>query len=278
VSGTPAIGVDGTVYFTSDSGDLHAVAATGEMRWKVPLPQQSGSPSASPLLGDDGRLYVGDTDDRFHAFSAAGEERWSWTCPNGCAFWSPPAQGSDGTVYVGSSDAELLAFATDGQVRWRFEVDNTIHGAPAVGEGDVVYVAAGIAHQHDTLYAVRASGSSLWTAVLTESSLSSVSPSIGADGTVYAAFDDGTMRAFTTGGSPKWTFRTGSPYQTAAAIGADGTLYFGTNDRSLYAVSSAGEQRWTFATGGEIVSAPAIGADGTLYFGSRDRFVYALRW
>ena len=133
-----------------------------------------------------------------------------------------------------------------------------------------------LAHEHDTLYAVRTAGSFLWTAVITETSLSTVSPSIGADGTVYAAFDVGTMRAYTAGGGAKWTYSTGSRYHSAAAIGADGTLYFGANDGTLYAVSSAGEKLWTFVTGGEISSAPAIGADGALYFGSRDRAVYAI--
>ena len=276
VNGTPAIGVDGTVYFGNDASRLQAVSATGELRWDVYLRQAAGSEAASPLIGDDGVIYVGDVDDQFHALDLDGVELWSWTCPNGCAFWSPPAQGSDGTVYVGSSSAKLHAFTADGQPRWALDVDNSIHGAPAVGDGDVVYAAAGIAHQHDTLYAVRSSGSLLWTATITESSLSSVSPSIGADGTIYAGFDDGTMRAFSTSGSHLWSFDTGSPYLTAAALDADGTLYFGASDGRLYAVSSTGKLRWIVPTGAQVNSAPAIGADGTLYFGSRDRLVYAI--
>jgi outer membrane protein assembly factor BamB len=278
VSGTPAIATDGAIFVSCEMNYMAALRADGDLIWSKGISETNSrlSPAASILIGDEGLVYLGDSDGVFHALAHDGDVQWTWTCPNGCAFYSPPAQGSDGTIYTGAGgSAHLYAFTAGGQQRWAFDVDNSIDGAPAVGDGDTVYAAAGIAHERDTLYAVR-SGSLAWTAVMTESSLSTVSPSIGADGTVYAAFDDGTMRAFTAGGEAKWSYRTGSRYHTAAAIGADGTLYFGANDGRLYAVTAAGDLLWSFQTGAEIVSSPAIGADGTLYVGSRDRNVYAI--
>ena len=108
----------------------------------------------------------------------------------------------------------------------------------------------------------------------------SVSPAIGADGTVYGGADDGTLYALDGDtGAEKWAvhfppFVFASPAVTSAF---GGIVYFGLEDGRLVALHTAdGTTAWEFATGGAIYSSPTLGDDGTVYFGSNDHFVYAV--
>ena len=122
----------------------------------------------------------------------------------------------------------------------------------------------------------------------------SVSPAIGADGTVYGGADDGTLYALDGDtGAEKWAvhfppFVFASPAVTSAFGGivyfgledgrlvalhtADGTtawefVYFGSNDRFVYAVNGKdGKLKWKFETVHEIWTCAAIAGDGKRLF------------
>ena len=102
------------------------------------------------------------------------------------------------------------------------------------------------------------------------------SPAIGADGTIYFGCRNRNFYALTPAGKLKWTFATGAWIDSSPAIAADGTLYFGSWDKSFYALAPDGTLKWKFATSNLITTSPAIAADGTIYFGSHDKFFYAL--
>lgn len=84
------------------------------------------------------------------------------------------------------------------------------------------------------------------------------------DNKVYALRPDGSL---------KWSFATG--LCVSPSIGADGTLYLGSTEHRLYALWPDGSVKWSFATDGYVCSSPAIGEDGTVYAGSDDFKLYA---
>ena len=110
------------------------------------------------------------------------------------------------------------------------------------------------------------------------------SPAIGADGTIYDAFEGFHLRgsffgAFNPDGSVKWSF-SGTPFAFAfgnsPTVGADGTIYgagivqsgnfpFFQNLAYLYAVNPDGTQKWSVGGLPDFAFDTAVGADGTLY-------------
>jgi outer membrane protein assembly factor BamB len=122
----------------------------------------------------------------------------------------------------------------------------------------------------------------LWQAATGDSV--TCSPSVAADGTVYAGSDDGDFYAFTSGGTVKWKYPAGGFDTSAAAVGDDGTIYAGSLDGNLYALTPAGALKWKFTVptpadptlANAIASSPAIGADGSVYFKAEDNHLYAL--
>ncbi|HOL67762.1 MAG TPA: PQQ-binding-like beta-propeller repeat protein, partial [bacterium] len=52
---SPAIGSDGSVYFTSEKGTLYALAPDGTLRWSF---RPGGTIRSSPALGSDGTVYL----------------------------------------------------------------------------------------------------------------------------------------------------------------------------------------------------------------------------
>ncbi|UCD49916.1 MAG: PQQ-like beta-propeller repeat protein [Phycisphaerales bacterium] len=105
--------------------------------------------------------------------------------------------------------------------------------------------------------------------------LSSVT--IGSDGQVYAACENGWLyRLDANGGAIQWAFDANTPLLTAPSIGPDGSMFVGGQDGYLRAVDPKGAQRWTYGTGDAVYSSPAVAADGSVYFGSCDGTLYAL--
>ena len=102
------------------------------------------------------------------------------------------------------------------------------------------------------------------------------SVTVGADGRVHIACEDGVLYTLDSGGNALWTTDVNSPLLSAPSIGPDGGLYIGSADGRLYAVEPHGSLRWSHETGDAIYSSPAVDADGTVYFGSTDGSVYAV--
>ena len=102
-------------------------------------------------------------------------------------------------------------------------------------------------------------------------------PAIDGEGTLYVGDASGHVRAVSAEGRVLWTYDAGGPVVPPPVIGSDGTIYVGSDDKKLHALTSAGASRWTFETDGPIRSAAAVAQDGTVYVGSNDGRLYALR-
>ncbi|MDP1805062.1 MAG: PQQ-binding-like beta-propeller repeat protein, partial [Acidimicrobiales bacterium] len=99
------------------------------------------------------------------------------------------------------------------------------------------------------------------------------SPSVAADGTVYAAGADG-LYAYRPTGTLKWKHvNPGSAWGGShPALGGDGTAYYTGLNGVLYAVNSSGQRLWSASPGGRV----ALGADGTVYV-TAGRGLYAYK-
>ena len=104
--------------------------------------------------------------------------------------------------------------------------------------------------------------------------LSSVT--IGFDGRIHAACEDGKLYTFDASGATLWIVDVNTPLLTAPSLGPDGSLFVGSQDGKLRAIDPNGTLRWTYGTGNAAYSSPAVTTDGNVYFGSSDGTFYAL--
>ncbi len=98
-----------------------------------------------------------------------------------------------------------------------------------------------------------------------------------AQGRIYASGDNGTISAYSRGGSLLWTVLSDGDSATPLLISADGqTLYAGTSKEQLDAyATSDGQKLWGAPLGG-ILGTPALGGDGTIVIGSSDGTLHAI--
>ncbi len=93
-------------------------------------------------------------------------------------------------------------------------------------------------------------------------------PVVAGNGLIYFASSSGKLAALNTDGTKVWEYDTGSILFDSPALGEDGTIYIGNESGALFALSPGGALKWRIDTEGAISSSPAIGPDGTLFVGS----------
>ena len=143
ISGPPAIGDDGAVYFTSNNY-LFALNADGSLRWRADG-AASYPPGSSPAIGKKGRIYVNTYDGTLLAYRANGTLAWKYGTP-GIVMDVPssPAIARDGTIYFGGAGeyqgkgGYFYAINPDGSLKWQFFAgcDQT---APSIGGDGTIY-------------------------------------------------------------------------------------------------------------------------------------------
>src|SRR5262249_25094226 len=129
VDSSPAVGVDGTIYFGADDGRLYALDPNGSPRGVLSLgsaPVRSG-----PVIGPDGTIYV-TAGGNLYAVRPDGVLKWSLVTGN--TEISSPALASDGTIYFGSG-SRLYAVkdnGSSGTEKWEFEAVGSVVSSPLV--------------------------------------------------------------------------------------------------------------------------------------------------
>lgn len=235
---SPAIGPDGTIYFTWVSNympggargcGLYAFSSTGSFIWYNNL-NSGNNYFSSVVIAPDGSLYVG-VDDMYtlYALYSYGSIKWSLnfnmyvnnvmggTNSPWCNFRNSPAVNTDGTIYFSTAVSANYMISVYG-------------------------MSQSVTHNRFILFAMSPFGSVKWNVTLGPTS------NIG-----------------------------GNTITSSPSIGADGTIYAGSLDNHMYAINSAGTLQWSFATGGQTInSSPAIGADGTIYVTSDDSALHAI--
>jgi outer membrane protein assembly factor BamB len=112
---TPALGEDGTIYFTSRQS-LYALAPEGKMKWRYFPGAELGS---SPMVAPDGSIYIVDAGCVMHALNPDGSKRWiaqigAGLPSNGrlaasCGRPATPARGVGNLLLVGNFSDSLRA-------------------------------------------------------------------------------------------------------------------------------------------------------------------------
>lgn len=254
-SGTPVA----TSLRVADSADPGA-------GWAAPIFVNSGigGPAAPPVtLGTNGVYQAGlGFNDQGGPSPTTGNGIRSWPlddptmCPPpanvlACPTWNTPIAGTGATVPVLGDDENVLYTVNDqgtvfavgtstGSIQWTATLGSASTGVPALAEG-VLYVptAAG-------LFALDADGCGgascgpLWRGTDAGATGGADEQPAVANGVVYAAWGDGSVRAFDTGGcgaatcGSLWSSLIGSPVTGAPAV-TGGQLYVGTQDGRVVA-------------------------------------------
>ncbi len=264
---TPAIGVDGVLYFGGAAGDpnFYAVDRNGVLRWKVPLSSHAG---ASPMIGPDGTLYFGQVDGKITALRPDGTLAWEYQGEG--ILISTPSLGRDGTIYVGSATGPLYAFNPGGGLRWKLDSGMNARSSPAVGADGTFYMGGSLG----SIRALNPDGSTRWSYQVGPSV--SLSPAIGADGTVYVGADDRKLYALNSDGTLRWTYALGAVPSGSPVLAVDGTIYCGASDGVLHAITPEGLRRWTYSVAEEGPGDAVVSSTGMVYFCDR-RTLHALK-
>jgi hypothetical protein len=248
--------------------------------WMVPVPNAG----FTPAVASDGTVYACGRYS-LYAFSRDGARKWRFDFPlkdnvSGSgeiettgSHHSAPTVGADGTIYVntqagghGRETVEGGVFAIDpgGTLKWRTrDIGGT--AAPVIGADGTIYSAVGRYEAH--------ADTSDWPRAAREARLLAINP-------------DGTL---------KWSVTTLLWIEASPSIGADGTLYAGTTHHPLcvpawfYAISPDGLIRWKYDTYNDvkdlpparvnppdIYNSPAVDSNGRVYFGNEIGLFYAM--
>lgn len=101
--------------------------------------------------------------------------------------------------------------------------------------------------------------------------IASMSPTVAADGTIYAGSNARTAYAIHPDGSEKWRANVGGNINGSGfVIGPDGTVFVGVADGQVYAFGPDGARKWATPIGVDVAFSPVPGGDGTLYAVSID--------
>lgn len=231
VKGSPALGLDGTVYFIAN-GRLHAVEPSGSSKWSSVLEDNASFWDfvQSPVIGGDGSIYAGIAD-KFYAVSPYGTNKWFVNLDS--ARNGSPSVGENDTIYV--SAGPLYAFNSEGTIRWAASPSNLkFDGPPVVGKDGKIYASG---YQSHILYAFTSAGEVAWQALGFGTNSPATAPAIDAGGTLYHSLSN-TFFALDPQGAVRWSMFAGfSLATTSPTIGPDGTLY-ATLGSKLYAIAT----------------------------------------
>jgi outer membrane protein assembly factor BamB len=264
IIGSPAVGIDGTIYVICSEPKLYAINQDGTLKWEFELPSLSNG-YFHPVIAEDGTIYAAGVTLLF-AINPDGSEKWVHNTEFGIT--GPPAIAEDGTIYIGLLNNELVALNPDSSIKWRFETANRYGGATSIGPDGTIYYSANL------LYAINPDGTLKWKKQeLLDSVYEPVA--IGFDGTIYAATGAGYFYAINPDGSIKWQIETMvSFFGASPVIAENNTLYIISSEDYLIAISEDGDMSWFSELYSYGSSTPAIADNGTIYLTSFD--VYAV--
>jgi outer membrane protein assembly factor BamB len=106
---SPAIGLDGVIYYGSSYTYFNAVYPDGSTKWRR-LTIENDSYSA-PTISSDGTIYFGAATGKVHAFSPEGEQIWQRFFGNFDPFYyvcSAPVLMRDTRLLVGTFDGVFV--------------------------------------------------------------------------------------------------------------------------------------------------------------------------
>ncbi|EKQ50769.1 MAG: hypothetical protein B655_2284 [Methanobacterium sp. Maddingley MBC34] len=207
--GAPAIGPDGTIYFTGEigyygiTGRLYALDPNGTLKWQKiinPNPSYYTNLRISPVVAKDGSIIITpyyynyvDHTNVVYVFNPDGSEKWKTILPH--TLIRGLALASDGTLYVtgwyenGNSITGILyTIGADGSLKWNYTTEYPLNFNPVIGNDGTIYFGEGTLP--NTLYALNRDGTLKWSLPVQ----TTTAPVIGASGALYVGIvNDGLL-------------------------------------------------------------------------------------
>lgn len=147
IDSSPAIGNDGTIYFTSEDNYFYAMNPYGTVNWKY---KTASVLDSSPSIAKNGIIYLADSSG-LNALNP--NDTLKWIYPTLIA--SDLTIGSDGTIYFASDWDTMSAVNPNGTEKWIFHKQNetgVLHHdtTPIIGSDGSIYFGNG-----QVLYAIK---------------------------------------------------------------------------------------------------------------------------
>ena len=271
---SPAIALNGTIYFGSDDGKLYALNPDGSEDWNYTT---SNKVRSAPAIGADGTIYFGSDNGKLYALNSDGSEDWNYTTAGGVVRASP-ALGADGTIYFGSEEGKLYALNPDGSEDWNYSANDSIYSSPAISSEGMIYFgdSTGMVYELNSSGDLQRSFDSVG-AIHTAIALDPANNQLyfsNRNGNIYALSTDSAA----SWASPLWSVAVKS-LDSAPVIAGDGTIYIGSyDDQRLYALAADGSilSSKFYSNAGAINATATLGAGSRIYFNSGDGNLYAL--
>ncbi len=259
---SPAVSEDGNVYVCSEAGTLYALAPDGTELWTFQTggisKYLSGAIMASPAVDANNTVYIpGVYDSNLYALDGSdGSVKWHYHFDSkGWVFASPVIDVNRNVIYQTLlNDANLYAIdANNGGLLWKTDVSDTdsnwfepyytepelynvtedSYSEPVLGPGGTIYVSM----DDPYLRAVEPNGTIKWIEKFGE--LGGFTMTVGGDGLVYAASDDGELYVINPQGQPVARFE-GDEFLSFPVISDDNTLLINDANNAVWAVGTDG--------------------------------------
>lgn len=294
---SPAIGPDGTIYFTADNGFLFAVQPNGQEKWRLLL---GSPPLTSPTIAESGTLYIGGLNS-LYAVSPEGTLLWKFPSagtPVIGTITMPPSLDELGTLFFGTDRGSIWAVSPTGNPLWEYQVGSPLRTSPVIDPFGALYIGA----ENGRLYALSTRGRKLWDYPTAGPILST--PALAPNGLIYFSGISSVAVTQKEGGEIEYTtvyslfgLRVGPdqsvgaevnvtltvtgppPINTTSSplISREGNLFFVLANGPLFATNASGALIWALSLGDITHSSPALAEDGTLIIGTSSGRVVALQ-
>jgi outer membrane protein assembly factor BamB len=275
--GSPAIGLDGTLYFTSGSqgsGEFLALNPDGSLKCDLNL-----NAYGTPAIALDGTIYIGVAalpDDLLYALNPNCTVKWTIALPNPTSLQPHhPIVGPDGTIYVGLGNgpgsSNLFAVNAGGTMKWIIPTSGNIESTPAfLSNGSVVLSSAYLGGGGGTLQVLNPTDGSQVCSFPLPQSVVDNNPTIAPDDTIYIGYGASSFKAVNPNCTELWTFNLPADHIVkTVALSADGTIYAATGDTSdhgfLFAVNPNGTESCHLALEDQAEGEQIVDAAGTIY-------------
>jgi len=246
----PAIGPDGTIYFSADAATKRFVALTseGNIKWSSDLRVYTG-----PVIAADSTIYVGGTN--FYALRPDGTVKWVFQEESDFFVEIRPLIGIDGTIYTKSANGIIYALRPNGNLKWQNDIGQKGYGyMSASPDGSTIYAPG----RDSTLIALDAeNGDILWSVKTRRYYYAG--PTVDSQGNIYCyvwenpRVEDeggGCIYSLDPSGKLRWKYTVGpagsqGPW-AGITIDYNGNCYFPWSSGGIGVISLdyAGHLRW----------------------------------
>jgi outer membrane protein assembly factor BamB len=281
ISPGPSVGADGTIYESTDAGDLYAInPANGHRQWKFDGRGVIGGDDTSTTTAvlPDGTIVWPGPRHMVFGLDARGQRQWAVSV-GGVPL--SPVIASPTILYVMTTAGTLAAIDVHGAgtaLRWTLKLGHQSFGSPVVRRDGVIETTV-----DHSLVAVRDDGRTarqLWR--FTVPKQVEVSAAVAGDGTAVLGTNDGFEYGVSASGKQEWKHATRSPSFSSPAVTGSGTAYYGDNGGALTVASAATGSvlRSLEAQPGvstpevNIWTAPLVDSAGDVYYGTNGGEIY----